>query len=227
VKKVFLTENSREGNDIELSLRQKEIISLVTKHAPITGEQIAEMLGISRPTIRSDLSVLVMLGYIDAKPKVGYFLGSAMLPEGLTTAKLQQMKVQEIQGIPVIVRETATVHDAVVTLFLENVGSLIVADAEGILQGIVSRKDLLKVTLGNSIASTMPISLVMTRQPNLITVSPDDSVIEAAKKMIQHQVDSLPVVTTHNEEARVRVEVVGRITKTSMTRLLLDLSSGL
>lgn len=185
------------------------------------------MLGISRPTIRSDLSVLVMLGYLDAKPKVGYFLGQALLPEGQVVQKLQQMKVNDIQGIPVIVKDTSTVHDAVVTLFLENVGSLIVADGEGILQGIVSRKDLLKVTLGNSNAATMPISLVMTRQPNIITVSPEDSIVEAARKMIHHQVDSLPVVIVHVKSGeREQQEVIGRITKTSLTQLLLDLASG-
>lgn len=59
---------------IELTSRQIEIIDIVNKRAPITGEQIAESLNLTRPTIRSDLSVLVMLKYIDAKPKVGYFL---------------------------------------------------------------------------------------------------------------------------------------------------------
>ncbi len=201
-------------------------MELVKKNAPITGEQIAETLGISRPTIRSDLSVLVMLGYLDAKPKVGYFPGNALLPEGQMVQRLQSMKVRDIQGIPVILRDTATVHDAVVTLFLENVGTLIVADEEGTLQGVVSRKDLLKVTLGNPNVATMPISLVMTRQPNLITVGPDEAVLEAARRMILHQVDSLPVVVSHaQEDGRSRVEVVGRITKTSMTQVLLDLAS--
>jgi CBS domain-containing protein/biotin operon repressor len=210
---------------IELTIRQKEIIELVKKHAPIIGEQIAEMLGISRPTIRSDLSVLVMLGYLDAKPKVGYFVGSALQPEGQWVSKIQHMKVKNIQGVPVIVRDTATVHDAVITLFLENVGSLMVTDGEGSLQGIVSRKDLLKVTLGNPNVSTMPISLVMTRQPNLVTISQDDPVVEAARKMIHHQVDSLPVVIKHMEaDGRERIEVIGRITKTNMTQLLLDLT---
>ncbi|MNH99908.1 Transcriptional repressor CcpN [compost metagenome] len=216
----------RGGCFIELTIRQKEIIELVKKHAPIIGEQIAEMLGISRPTIRSDLSVLVMLGYLDAKPKVGYFLGSALQPEGQWVSKIKHLKVKDIQGLPVIIRDTATVHDAVVTLFLENVGSLIVADEEGTLLGIVSRKDLLKVTLGNPNVASMPISLVMTRQPNLVTVGEEDSVVEAARKMIHHQIDSLPVVIKHVEEGnRNRVEVVGRITKTSMTNLLLDLVS--
>jgi CBS domain-containing protein len=215
-----------EGCVIELTARQKEIVELVKKHTPITGDQIAEMLGSSKPTIRTDLSVLVMLGYLDAKPKVGYFPGHALLPEGQSLRKLQQVRVKDIQGMPVIVRDTASVHDAVVTLFLENVGSLMIADEESTLLGIVSRKDLLKVTLGNSNAGTMPISLVMTRQPNLITVNPEDLIVEAARKMIHHQVDSLPVVVQHVEPAgRIRVEVVGRITKTGMTRLLLDLVS--
>ncbi|WP_209970311.1 CBS domain-containing protein [Paenibacillus eucommiae] len=213
-----------EGSIIELTNRQKDVLELVRKNAPITGEQIAEMLGISKPTIRTDLSVLVMLGMLDAKPKVGYFPGHALLPEGQSLLKLQELRVKDIQGMPVIVRDTISVHEAVITLFLENVGSLIVADAESTLLGIVSRKDLLKVTLGNPNVTTMPLSLVMTRQPNLITIGPEDTVAEAARKMIHHQVDSLPVVLIHNEAGDTpRVEVVGRITKTGMTRVLLDL----
>ena len=62
---------------IELTARQQELVALIGRHAPITGEQLAEMLGVSRPTLRSDLALLVMLGLVDAKPKVGYFPGSA------------------------------------------------------------------------------------------------------------------------------------------------------
>jgi CBS domain-containing protein len=203
-----------------------KIVERIKTHAPITGEQIAEMLGVSRPTIRSDLSILVMLGYIDAKPKVGYFLGKASTTENKLIVKLEELKVKDIHSIPVIVRDTSTVHDAVVTLFLENVGSLIVTDHEGSLVGIVSRKDLLKVTLGNSNAATMPISLVMTRQPNIITIGPDAPVLEAARKLIHQQVDSLPVVMiSKSVSGQERMEVIGRITKTNMTHMLLDLAS--
>lgn len=198
-----------------------EIVELVKAHEPITGEQIAEMLGVSRPTIRSDLSVLVMLGIINAKPKVGYFLGSSMSPAAESLKKLHSMKVRDVQGVPIIVRETTTVNDAVVTLFLENVGSLIVTNDEGELTGIVSRKDLLKVTLGNTNAANMPVSLVMTRQPNIITIGPSDSVIAAAEKLINHQVDCLPVVQK-NEHGKI--EVVGRVTKSTMTRVLLEIT---
>jgi CBS domain-containing protein len=165
-----------------------------------------------------------MLEYIDAKPKVGYFPKGTSTKEHERQQHLIALKVKDVQAMPVIVRETSTVNDAVVTLFLENVGSLIVADSEGILQGVISRKDLLKVTLGNPSASTMPVGLIMTRKSNVITVAPEDDIIEAARKMIHYQVDSLPVIVIHlDQEGRESSEVVGRITKTTLTKVLLDL----
>ncbi|RTE09778.1 CBS domain-containing protein [Paenibacillus whitsoniae] len=214
----------KEGASIELTARQREIIELVAKFAPITGDRIAELLGVSRPTIRSDLAVLVMLRHIDAKPKVGYFLGTAEHQGQSPYKAIETLKVKDVMNIPVVMRETGTVSDAIVTLFLENVGSLLIVNQEGALVGIVSRKDLLKVSLGQTAANAMPVSMVMTRHPNLFTVGPEDSVLEAARKLIHHEVDTLPVVTSvpgqeHNE-------VAGRITKTTMTKLLLDVALG-
>lgn len=213
-----------EGITIELTSRQLQIIDIVKKRAPITGEQIAESLHLSRPTIRSDLSVLVMLQYIDAKPKVGYFPGvksSSRLGSGYL---LQETKVKDIQSVPIIIRETTTIQDAVVTLFLQDVGTLIICDADGKLAGVASRKDFLKVTLGNPGAVSMPVSMVMTRQPKVVTVAPDETVLDAAHKMIFHEVDSLPVVVPSDiDDGSVKLDVVGRLTKTSIVKLLLEL----
>jgi CBS domain-containing protein len=188
------------------------------------------MLGLSRPTLRSDLALLVMLGYVDAKPKVGYTPGSEMSKGGQASQRLQVLRVKDVQSVPVVIRETATVHDAVISLFTENVGSLVVVDEDSCLSGIISRKDLLKLTLGNTAAATMPVSIVMTREPNVIHVQPDDLVLEAARKMITHQVDSLPVVMraqNDNGQGRTRWEVVGRMSKTIMTQILLKLATEL
>jgi CBS domain-containing protein len=164
-----------------------------------------------------------MLGYLDAKPKVGYFLGKTLEREESSYKKLDGIYVKDVMGLPVVLQETATVNDAVVSLFLENVGTLMIVSSNRALVGIVSRKDLLKVTLGNAGAPSMPISLVMTRQPNIVTVSPEDHVIDAARKMMHHQVDSLPVVSMEAEQDQVGV--IGRITKTTMTKLLLELAA--
>ncbi|WP_338066316.1 helix-turn-helix transcriptional regulator [Paenibacillus montanisoli] len=206
-----------------MSARQLDIIGLVRKRAPITGEQIAQILGVTRPSIRSDLALLVMLGVIDAKPKIGYFIGSRLLKEKSGISDIVQRPVKEVMGIPVALRGTATVNDAVVTLFLENVGSLIVVDPYGSLEGIVSRKDLLKVTLGNAQASNILLGMVMTRYPNIVTVSPEDTVSDAMRKMIMHEVDGLPVVQPfQSSEGPAKVEAVGRITKTTVMKLLFD-----
>lgn len=168
-----------------------------------------------------------MLGLVDAKPKVGYTPGSAMTPGAQFSRQLNGLKVKDVQAIPIVIREQASVNDAVVMLFLENVGNLIVVDEQGRLSGIISRKDLLKFTLGNPNAAVMPVSMVMTREPNVIHAAPEESVVEAARKMIQHQVDSLPVVVPYkdsNGKELPRWEVTGRITKTIMTKVLLDLA---
>ena len=213
---------SWEGTTIELTPRQLEIIELVRKHAPITGEQIAELLGVTRPSIRSDLGLLVMLGYIDAKPKVGYFAGPRMEGGLSDVSRVADMRVGDVMGAPVVLRETASVGDAVVTLFLENVGTLTVVDANGHLAGIVSRKDLLKVTFGNAQAPTVPLSMVMTRFPNVVTSSPDETVREAMGKMIAREVDGLPVVRPVDPDDNTKLEVIGRITKTTLLRLFYD-----
>jgi CBS domain-containing protein len=211
---------------IELTTRQLQIIEIVKKRAPITGDQIAESLGLSRPTIRGDLSILVMLEYVDAKPKVGYFPGTKAAARHNSRGLLQDTKVSDIQSIPVIIRENTTIQDAVVTLFLQDVGTLIICGSDGKLTGVASRKDFLKVTLGNPGAVTMPVSMVMTRQPKVVTVSPDDTVLDAAQRMIYHEVDSLPVVVPGSGEGSgAGLDVVGRLTKTSIVKLLLELEA--
>lgn len=198
-----------------------KIIEIVNRYAPITGDQIAERLNLTKSTIRTDLTLLVGLEHIDAKPKVGYSPGSRSLKR--IGVQLGDTLVKTIQSMPIIIRETTTIQDAVVTLFLQDVGTLFVCDAQERLAGVASRKDFLKVTLGNSAAATMPVSMVMTRQPKVITIHPEDTVLDAAHKMMVHEIDSLPVVIPAvGEDGGEGMKVVGRLTKTSIVKLILD-----
>ncbi|MDO7905926.1 helix-turn-helix transcriptional regulator [Paenibacillus sp. JX-17] len=212
---------------IELTTRHQEIIEIVRLHAPVTGEQIAEMLGLSRPTIRSDLSILVMLGLLDAKPKVGYFPGRSLRHESQLGARLRKLVVSDVQSEPVLISDEATAYDAVVALFHENTGSIMVVDARKSLTGIVTRKDLLKFTLGHADLRSIPVRLAMTRLARIVTLTPDEPVLSAAQKLVRHQVNCLPVIcSTQQEAGEDGLQVIGCVTKTDIMSVLMEMMSG-
>ncbi len=218
---------------IQLTLRQKKIIEIVKEKGPITSERIAAKLSLTRATLRPDLSVLTMVGILEAKPRVGYYHTEKPLPFFIGD-ELRQLKVRDIKSRPVVARDDATIYDAVVTMVLEDVGTLIIVEEGGFLAGVVSRKDLLKITLGQADIHKVPVGIVMTRSPNVVTISPEESVYEAARKMVQHQVDGLPVVVpgsiSAEEEEKKAVEgleVVGRVTKTNITKIFVELGAGI
>ncbi|MCR4399614.1 MAG: helix-turn-helix transcriptional regulator [Syntrophomonadaceae bacterium] len=209
---------------IELSDRQVRILEIVKKSGPITGEKIAELLDVTRAALRPDLAVLTMSGYLEAKPRVGYMYR----PEGAGNEirrVLGQYRVKDVKSMPVVVRDDSSIYDAIVTLFTQDAGTIYVVDREGYLAGVVSRKDFLKTTLGNIDIHKVPVSVIMTRMPNIVTVTPEETMVDAVKKIVEHEIDSMPVVRRFiHENGEERLEVVGRITKTNIARLFLDLA---
>jgi CBS domain-containing protein len=180
---------------------------------------------VTRAALRADLAVLVMSGLLDSRSKVGYFYTGRNL---LTffTEELNSVKVHEVQSIPVVLPSTANAYDAVVTMFVEDVGSVFIVEGQGVLIGVVSRKDLLKASLGTGDdLSKIPIQVVMTPFAKLVVTEPNESVVYAARKIIENEVDALPVIRPLPESGRA-CEIIGRLTKTNLTRLLVDLAEG-
>ncbi len=210
---------------IALSNRQKRIAEIVRQSGPITGEKIARQLNVTRAALRSDLAILVMGGIIDARPKVGYFYtGKNTL--GMLMEEISSITVEDIQSVPVAINNMKNAYEAVVTMFLEDVGTIYVIDEKGLLVGVVSRKDLLKAATNNSgDLKDVPVVMVMTPLAKVVTVTPDTSVAAAARKIIDNEIDSLPVVKCVDEVTR-SFEVIGRVTKTNFTHLLVDIAEG-
>ena len=204
---------------MELNKRQTEIFEIVKADGPITGEQIAERLKLARATIRPDLAILTMAGFLDARPRVGYFY-SGKRPTQSVADSMIGMKVRDFQSIPVVVEENISVYDAICQMFLEDVGTLFVVDGFSHLTGVLSRKDLLRTSLGNNELEKIPVHVIMTRMPNITYCEKQDMLLQVAKKMIDKQIDSLPVVNKSGDG----LEVVGRITKTNITAAFLSLA---
>ena len=203
---------------MELSDRQEKIIHIVKDNEPITGEKIADQLNLSRATLRPDLAILTMAGFLDARPRVGYFYTGKSGSE-LLTEKVKQLKVSHFQSVPVVVKEDDSVYDAISAMFLGDVGTLFVVDDANCLTGVLSRKDLLRTSIGNQDLNVVPVHITMTRMPNITVCKPDDLLIEAAGLLIEKQIDSVPVV----KETEKGLQAVGRITKTNITKAFVEL----
>lgn len=159
-----------------------------------------------------------MAGYLDARPRVGYFYtgktGSQLLSD-----KINKIKVHDHSSIPVVVHESVSVYDAICTMFLEDVGTLFVVDKFSIIVGVLSRKDLLRASIGKQELTSIPVNIIMTRMPNVTYCFKEDLIIDVAQKLIEKQIDALPVV----KQTDKGYEVVGRITKTNITKVLVAL----
>ena len=209
---------------IALSNRQKRIAEIVRLEGPITGEHMAERLNVTRAALRSDLAILIMGGILDARPKVGYYYtGKNTL--GMLMEEISNICVKDLQSVPIAIGQDKSAYEAIVTMFLEDVGSVFILDESGLLSGVVSRKDLLKAAINNADLHSLPVVMVMTPLSQIVVVNEDESVASAARKVIDNEIDSLPVVRAVNVGKR-SYEVVGRITKTNFTRLLVDLAEG-
>jgi len=209
---------------IQLSERQEKIIDIVKANEPITSENIAKTLKLTRATLRPDLAILTMSGILDARPKVGYFY-TGKTTFSFISEKIQSIKVAERKSVPIIVDEQTSIYDGIVTIFLEDTSTIFVT-SNGYLSGVVSRKDFLKNAIGGLNLNNTPIAVIMTRMPNIIVTTPEESVLDAAIKLIEHEIDSLPVVEELTLDDGDKVfKIVGRITKTTITRLFVELGN--
>lgn len=218
---IISVENERWRIVIKLSERQEQIIELVKANEPITSEAIAKELGLTRSAIRPDLSILTMTGILQARPKVGYVC-MKNYSKNSSSGEIRKIKVKDVMSKPVLVKEETTVYEAILTLFLNDAGTLFIEN-DGVLVGAVSRKDFIKMAMGTADMHRVPVGIIMTRMPNIIWVSEEDSAFIAAKKIIEHQVDSLPVIRREVVGEKEVLKIVGKVSKTTITGIFVKL----
>ncbi len=206
---------------INLSLRQKEIIRLVKEAQPVTSEQLASKLNVTRAALRPDLAILTMTGILEARPKVGYIF-SQKPSYSLIYEYIRNIKVKDIMSKPIVVGEETTVYDAIVHLFLNDVGTLFIEN-DGYLVGAVSRKDFLKISMGGTDTHMVPVGVIMTRMPHIIFVEEEDTAYLVAERIIEHEVDSLPVVERIFQDGKELFKINGKVSKTNITRLFVKM----
>ncbi len=105
-----------------------------------------------------------------------------------TVADMLERKPRE----PNWIAPLASVHDALKCMNEKNVGALLV-QIDDILVGIVSERDYVrKVILDRHASGSKKVSEVMTR--DVVTVTPQDTVMHCIALMRRHHVRHLPVL---------------------------------
>ena len=206
---------------MQLNERQGKIVEIVKAHGPITGEKVAERLNLTRASLRPDLAFLTQIGLLEARPRVGYYYKGDQNPFSIYE-RMTELKVGDHHSKPITVAESTSVYDGIVSMFVNDVGTIYVVNEQQELEGISSRKDMLKIAIGKADINQLPIGVIMTRMPNIVVAYEEESLWEVAKRMIEHQIDGMPVVRKNKNG---RLKVVGRVTKTTVTRAFVSLGS--
>ncbi|EHJ06859.1 hypothetical protein SS7213T_12312 [Staphylococcus simiae CCM 7213 = CCUG 51256] len=160
-----------------------------------------------------------MSGFLEARPRVGYYY-SGKSKDKLFNDKLRQFEVKDYMSHPVVLKESTTVYDAICTIFLEDVSTLFIINDNNDFIGVCSRKDLLRASMIGSDIHQLPISINMTRMPNVTFLEESELLIYAADQMIEKEIDSIPIVRRKENH---KYEVIGRISKTTITKLIVSL----
>ena len=91
----------------------------------------------------------------------------------------------------VMVRRGTRLIDAIRLMSSRNVGSVLVVDEDGKLVGIFTERDLLRIVAEDEDISG-EIDHYMSR--SLVTVKPEEPLIEVVKKMVKANIRHIPVV---------------------------------
>ena len=123
---------------------------------------------------------------------------------------------------PLVVAVDTTAYDALVTMMLEDQGTVFVVNEEGFLAGVVSRRDLLRLSLGRTDFNNVPVGLIMTRASQVVSITAEESIFSAAQKLTTYRIDVLPVVRSAGD-TEDQQELLGRISRSTITRLFSEL----
>ena len=189
---------------MDLTERQKKILIMLKEKSSLSGDEIAQNLNVTKSALRTDFSILTTLKLIISKQNKGYSYNN----------KCTIIKVKDYMSPQNSIDIRTSVYDAIIHLFNYDLGTLVVVENEKLV-GIISRKDLLKAALNKKNIEKTPVSMIMTRMPNIIHCFEDDNIIEAIEKLIKHEIDSLPVL----RKEKGKLSLVGRFTKTNVTKL--------
>ena len=135
-----------------------------------------------------------------------------MLLELISGNQHSSVMLSDIMSYPVVtINEDAKIEEAAMMLRELGCSGMPVVDKDGHVLGVISRRDFKKLRKSKHMQS--PVKAFMSR--NVVTISHDKSIIEAARLMIKHDVGRIPVIKED--------KIVGIITRSDAMTYFYDL----
>ena len=133
----------------------------------------------------------------------------AIVATGSCVFRLRLMAVADVMAFRVVkVSPEDPVRVAISRMLEENVGSVAVCEGERLV-GIFTERDVLRLTAEGPRFDEVRVGDVMTRQ--LVTLSPNDDILDAARLMGERKIRHLPVLEGENLLGMVGIREVVRV----------------
>jgi glutamate dehydrogenase (NAD(P)+) len=131
----------------------------------------------------------------------------------ITTRERGRTAADLMEPIPTIAH-VASIHEAAAVLVEAGRAILAVINPQGALAGVVTRWDITRA-IAQGLADTQPLTQIMTRE--VISASPDDTILELVRKLEHHDISAMPVVQQGDVLGMISADLLAR---RSLLRLL-------
>lgn len=169
------------------------------------------------PVIRENVQRLVgVLSAQDVIDSVSLAIGPNT--DSREIVRSLEIPIHRIMSIhPIIIEKGDGLIEVVKKLITHNIGALPVVDEMGLIQGIITLRDLVGLLGTGSEPLGVKVSELMT--PQLVTIDPSASMADAAHLMSQSRIRRLPV------KSRTSAKLEGMLTNKDILRLLAKIST--
>lgn len=103
------------------------------------------------------------------------------------------MKAKDLMQVPAVtIDEDATIEEVAGVMWDRNIGSVIVVNSKGAMEGIVTERDVVFAVTKGLTGRKVPVSSIMSR--TAFVASPNENIATTVDRMVKSGVRHLPVL---------------------------------
>jgi acetoin utilization protein AcuB len=198
-------------------LFSRQTVSITTKESVLNSALLMKNRNFRHlPVIANSGKILGIISAQDIVDTINLTLQSSITAEEVKNAL--DIPVERVMtGQPIVVEPGDGLREVIKKLCYHNVGALPVVNMLGVVEGIITLRDMVNLMGISSSPLNVPVSEIMN--PNVITITPNSSLANSVELMSERRVRRLPV--TDESES-----VIGMLTNKDVLRHIAKIVGG-